>query len=54
MDSNNDTVKKTLLVASGLCIVCSLLVSGSAVLLRPLQEENRRLDIQKKLLLTAD
>ena len=51
--SNNDTVKKTLLVAFFLCLVCSVLVSGSAVLLRPLQEKNRQLDIKKKLLLTA-
>ena len=50
---NNDTVKKTLLVALSLCVVCSVLVSAAAVLLRPLQEENRQLDIKKKLLLTA-
>ena len=52
-NTNNDTVKKTLIVACSLCIVCSVLVSTAAVLLRPLQEENRRQDIKKKLLLTA-
>lgn len=50
---DNDTIKKTLLVASCLCIVCSVLVSGAAVWLRPLQIENRQLDIKKKLLLTT-
>ena len=49
----NDTIKKTLLVATLLCVVCSALVSLAAVYLRPLQEKNRRLDIKKKLLLTA-
>ena len=49
----NDTVKKTLLVATLLCVVCSVLVSAAAVLLRPRQELNRRLDVKKKLLLTA-
>ena len=49
----NDTVKKTLLVSCSLCVVCSILVSGAAVILRPLQEENRKLDIKKKLLLTS-
>ena len=52
-NNSNDTVKKTLMVACSLCIVCSVLVSGAAVLLRPLQEENRKRDIKKKLLLTA-
>lgn len=45
--------KKTLLVALCLCVVCSVMVSAAAVLLRPLQEKNRQLDIRKKLLLTA-
>lgn len=45
--------RKTLLVALSLCVVCSVLVSSAAVLLRPAQEKNRRLDIRKKLLLTA-
>ena len=53
MGNNNDTIKKTLLVACSLCIVCSVLVSGAAVLLRPLHQYNQKLDIKKKLLLTA-
>ena len=49
----NDTVKKTFFVATLLCVVCSVLVSGAAVLLGPRQEYNRTLDIRRKLLLTA-
>ena len=49
----NDTVGKTFLVATLLCVFCSILVSSSAVLLKPLQTENKKLDIQKNLLLSA-
>ena len=44
---------KTILVATLLCLVCSLLVSYASVRLRPLQEKNAKLDFQKKLLITA-
>jgi Na+-transporting NADH:ubiquinone oxidoreductase subunit C len=37
-------VKKTITVALGVCTVCSILVSTAAVSLRPIQEENKRLD----------
>lgn len=36
--------------AGAVCIICSILVSGSAVLLKDRQEENRILDRQKKVL----
>ena len=35
----NDGVGKTLMVAAILCVVCSVLVSGAAVTLRPKQIE---------------
>ncbi|WP_127713953.1 Na(+)-translocating NADH-quinone reductase subunit C [Halobacteriovorax sp. HLS] len=44
---------KTLLVAFLLCIVCSVLVSGAAVKLKPLQEANKKLDVKKNLLVAA-
>ncbi len=44
---------KTLLVALLLCIVCSVLVSGAAVKLKPLQEANKKLDVKKNLLVAA-
>ena len=41
----NDSREKTLFVALALCLVCSILVAGSAVLLRDRQEANRLLAI---------
>ena len=51
---SNDSTGKTLLVAAILCIVCSILVSGSAVSLKPRQELNKKLDIKKNLLLASN
>ncbi len=50
---SNDSWQKTLLVALVLCLVFSVLVSGAAVVLRPTQEANQRLDVQRNLLLAA-
>jgi len=51
--NNNDTIKKTLIVAISLCFVCSALISFSAVELRDLQEANKTLDKQSKILSAA-
>ena len=51
--NNNDTIRKTLLVAVSLCLVCSALISFSAVELRDLQEANKTLDKQSKILSAA-
>jgi Na+-transporting NADH:ubiquinone oxidoreductase subunit C len=48
-----DSTLKTLFVAVSLCVVCSVLVSGAAVSLRPRQVENQKLDIKKNLLLAS-
>ena len=40
----NDDTGKTLAVALALCLVCSIVVSGAAVLLRPAQQANAELD----------
>lgn len=48
-----DSIGKTLTVAVLLCVVCSVLVSGAAVNLRPIQEENKKLDVKKNLLLSS-
>lgn len=48
-----DSMKKTYFVATLLCIVCSVLVSVSAVKLKPFQEENKAFDIKKKLLVAS-
>ncbi len=50
---NPNTMKGTLLVSLVLCVVCSMIVSSAAVLLRPLQEANKKLDRQRNVLIAA-
>ncbi|WP_343646245.1 Na(+)-translocating NADH-quinone reductase subunit C [Enterobacter sp.] len=50
---HNDSISKTLLVVLVLCLVCSVVVAGSAVGLRPLQQEQRALDKQRNILAVA-
>ncbi len=46
----NDSLEKTIAVAFSLCFVCAILVSFAAVALRPLQVENKALDMKKNIL----
>lgn len=46
----NDDPKKTIIVAFLLCLVCSILVSVSAVTFKPLQIANKENDIKKNIL----
>ena len=46
----NDSQKKTLFVALALCLVCSILVSAAAVILKPLQDQNKALDKKRNIL----
>ncbi len=48
-----DSTLRTIVVAAVLCVVCSVLVSSAAVGLRAKQEENKKLDIKKNLLLAT-
>ena len=48
-----DSVGGTFLVAAVLCIVCSVLVSGAAVMLRPEQQRQKELQRQKNILIAA-
>jgi Na+-transporting NADH:ubiquinone oxidoreductase subunit C len=48
-----ETLGRTFLVATTLCVVCSVLVSATAVGLRPLQEANRRREKQRNVLAVA-
>lgn len=50
---SNDSTVKTLLVATALCVACSVLVSTAAVKLKPIQTKNKQLDVKKNLLLAA-
>ena len=49
-----DSIKKTIVVALGVCFVCSVLVSTAAVTLKPRQEKNKRLEKIKNILIAGD
>ncbi len=51
--SGKDTVGKTIGVALALCIVCSIMVSAAAVVLKPRQEANVLEDRQRNILAAA-
>ncbi len=51
--SSNDGIKKTLTVAFLLCVVCSVIVSTAAVVLKPSQEANQSLDRKRNILAAA-
>ena len=48
-----DSATRTITVAVVLCIICSVLVTASAVLLREKQSINKQLDVKKNLLLAS-
>ena len=50
----NDSILKTIAVAFSVCLICSLVVSSSAVSLRDLQKENKLNDRRLKVLQVAD
>lgn len=49
----NDSIAKTFIVAFALCLVCSVIVSVAATLLKPQQQKNRLVDLQKNILSVA-
>jgi Na+-transporting NADH:ubiquinone oxidoreductase subunit C len=49
----NDDPGKILAVAITLCLVCSVLVSSAAVLLKPLQDRNQALAVRKQIVSVA-
>lgn len=51
--SSNEGTSKTLFVALALCIVCSVIVSTAAVMLKPAQEANKTLDRKRNILAAA-
>ncbi|MCE9686326.1 Na(+)-translocating NADH-quinone reductase subunit C [Shewanella sp. AS16] len=54
MASNKDSFGRTLFIVVGLCLICSIFVSGAAVMLKPTQAENKLLDKQKYILQAAN
>ncbi len=53
LDLPNDNIVKTLGVALVLCLVCSIIVSTAAVLLKPKQVANKLLDKKSNILLVS-
>ena len=51
--SNKDSISRTLLTALALCIVCSVIVSTAAVMLKPIQDVNKALDRKRNILAAA-
>jgi Na+-transporting NADH:ubiquinone oxidoreductase subunit C len=49
----NDDPGKILAVAIALCLVCAVLVSAAAVLLKPLQDRNQALAVRKQIVSVA-
>lgn len=50
---SNDSIGKTITVAFLLCVVCSIVVSTAAVVLKPLQDTNKALDKKQNILAAA-
>ena len=53
MSSSNESVQKTVTVALLLCLVCSVVVSAAAVVLRPAQAINEQANMQMNILQAA-
>jgi Na+-transporting NADH:ubiquinone oxidoreductase subunit C len=53
MSSNNDTIGKTITVTVLLCVICSVVVSAAAVMLKPKQVANKELDRKSNILAAA-
>lgn len=51
---SNDSIKKTIVVAVGVCLVASILVSTAAVELKPIQEKNKQIDLLTNILVAGD
>lgn len=52
--SSKESLGNTLKVAVLLCVVCSVIVSTAAIMLRPAQEANRELDFRRNILAAAN
>ncbi len=51
--ASKETMGKTFTVAFLLCLVCSLIVAGSVVALKPIQQENKALNLKANILAAA-
>ena len=53
MSSNKDAMKNILTVALSVCFICSVVVAGAAVSLKPERLANKELDRNKNILIAA-
>jgi len=53
VSSSNESTQKTVTVALVLCLVCSIIVSAAAVILRPAQAVNEKANMQMNILQAA-
>lgn len=53
MSQSRDSIGNILLIAVSICLVCSILVSGAAVALRPAQQANEELNRKQNVLVAA-
>jgi len=53
VSANKESLKSVLTVALGLCIVCSVIVSSAAVILKPQQEANKARDLKRNILMAG-
>jgi Na+-transporting NADH:ubiquinone oxidoreductase subunit C len=51
--SNKDSISNVFKVAFLVCLACAIVVSTAAVVLRPIQQENRTLDLRRNVLAAA-
>ncbi|MBO1518460.1 Na(+)-translocating NADH-quinone reductase subunit C [Oceanisphaera pacifica] len=51
--AKKESIGRTFTVIGALCLVCSIVVSGAAVLLKPTQERNKALDVQTNIVSVA-
>ena len=50
---NRESIRNVLIVAVSLSLVCSVMVSATAVILKPKQEQNEALNRKKNVLLVS-
>lgn len=50
---DKDSFSNTFIVATAVCLVCSFLVAGAAVVLKPLQDKNKERDIMMNIIRVA-
>ena len=53
MSASGEGLGRIVTVALGLCLVCSMVVSTAAVLLKPAQQANKTLDLKRNILMAA-